>query len=173
MALMLYKSLVLPIIEYGDVCYDGLSQENIERLQKLQNAACRLILRAEPRTPIREMHDKLELDYLIDRRGQHTSTMVYKGINKISTPYLNELFTLESNRIIEGSDRVTRSQTSMNVIIPRSERIYGDRRFEVKGGINRNAVPMGTKISPTLATFKNNISKQGRNTTPNLPYQVN
>ncbi len=37
-SLMIYKTLILPIMEYGDVVYDCLTVKDADTLQKLQNA---------------------------------------------------------------------------------------------------------------------------------------
>ncbi len=37
--LLLYKTLILPIIDYGDTVYHGISQQDAYCLQKLQNTA--------------------------------------------------------------------------------------------------------------------------------------
>ena len=44
--LMLYKSLILPIIDYRDIIYDGMSQKNAMILQQVQNMAFKSVLRA-------------------------------------------------------------------------------------------------------------------------------
>ena len=43
--LNLYKSLVMPHLDYGDIVYMHTSNENLAKLQMIQNNACRLILR--------------------------------------------------------------------------------------------------------------------------------
>ena len=116
-----------------------------------------------------DMHLALGLEYLIDRRGAHTSTMVYRGINNMSTPFINQLFqkTIDTNP--NGEGRITRSQTSKNVVIPRSNKVYGDKRFQVRGGVNWNALSQATKYSPSLQTFKTEIAKQCPIAIANLP----
>ncbi len=44
-ALMLYKCLVLPHLEYCDVVWDNCASKFKDTLQKLQNRACKLILK--------------------------------------------------------------------------------------------------------------------------------
>ncbi len=47
LTLELYKSLVLPVIDYADVVYDCLSSKSSRDLQKLQNYALRIVLQAD------------------------------------------------------------------------------------------------------------------------------
>ncbi len=48
----LYKSLVLPLLDYGDIAYMNTSAQNLESLQIMQNRACRIILRLPRLTPL-------------------------------------------------------------------------------------------------------------------------
>ena len=43
----IYKSMIIPLLEYGDTIYAGTSQRNLSRLQKLQNRALRICLNAQ------------------------------------------------------------------------------------------------------------------------------
>ena len=47
-ALLLYKTLIVPIYDYCDHIYFPISVNNADSLQKLQNIALRSIVRAEP-----------------------------------------------------------------------------------------------------------------------------
>ena len=42
-SLQLYKSLIVPVIGYGDVVYDGLTAKDTYKIQKLQNCAAHYI----------------------------------------------------------------------------------------------------------------------------------
>ena len=55
-ALTLYKSLVLLHLDYVDAAYMVASKETLRKLQLIQNVACRVILRAENRDSVAEMH---------------------------------------------------------------------------------------------------------------------
>ena len=43
-AVFLYKSLVLPLMDYCSLVYTNTNEANLNRLQLVQNAACRTIL---------------------------------------------------------------------------------------------------------------------------------
>ncbi len=67
-ALMLYKSLVLPHFDYCDTVYMTASATHLNKLQLLQNSACRTILLAEARTSTDYMHNELDLLRLNERQ---------------------------------------------------------------------------------------------------------
>ena len=76
--LSLYKTLILPIIDYGDFIYHGISQHDADCLQKLQNSACRSILIADMYTTVQNMHEELNLKMLQQRRCQHIVTQIFR-----------------------------------------------------------------------------------------------
>ena len=62
--MLLYKTLILPVFDYGDIVYHGISKADAESLQRLQNSACRAILKQDMYTPIDEMHAELDISKL-------------------------------------------------------------------------------------------------------------
>ena len=56
-SLILYKSLLLPIIDYCDVAYMTATKNSLQRLQKVQNIACGIISKADHRESVDDMHN--------------------------------------------------------------------------------------------------------------------
>ena len=79
--LMLYKTFILPIIDYGDIIYDSMSQKDSMILQRLQNMAFKSILRVPRLTATTVTHDELNMLTLKDRRTLHIATQMYKVEN--------------------------------------------------------------------------------------------
>ena len=63
-SLKMYKSLLVPILDYGDMLYDWLGVSNSSKLQKVQNSALRIVLLAEKWSHIEDMHQTLNLTYV-------------------------------------------------------------------------------------------------------------
>ena len=61
LCLTLYKSRILPIIDYADAVYSGAAQEALNGLQLIQNKACRIILQAGKLDSTEDMHIELGL----------------------------------------------------------------------------------------------------------------
>ncbi len=72
-ALTIYKTIISPLFDYADVVFDCLSQQDSDRLQRIQNWALRIILQADPRTHILDMHKELKLNYLVDRTPPYST----------------------------------------------------------------------------------------------------
>ncbi len=80
-SVLLYKSLVLPHLDYCDTVYSCTSAANLDKLQKIQNGACRTLLLADKRTPIEEMHQELGLLSLKQRRDLNLAIDSHKHVN--------------------------------------------------------------------------------------------
>ncbi len=91
-ACQLYKSLILPQLEYGDVVYMTATKSSLNDLQKIQNICCRVILPANKRAHISEMHNSLKLIPLSDRRDLHLSQTCFKAINDVPPNSLKKYF---------------------------------------------------------------------------------
>ncbi len=89
--LILYKSLIVPLFDYGDVVYNCLTQKDSNTLQVLQNSALRAVLNVDYNTHIEDMHKELELDRLSMHREKHTCHMTYKGLNELAPPTICQL----------------------------------------------------------------------------------
>ena len=67
LSLFPYKSLVSPRIDYIVIVYMRAKNEALDKLQRAQNVACRVILKAGLRGHIRDMHKELGLLPLKDK----------------------------------------------------------------------------------------------------------
>ena len=76
-ALMVYKGMLLPILEYGDVFLTGTSAINRKRLQVLQNKGLRCALNKDCDTSTDELHRVAKLQKLRVRRDQHVMNYMY------------------------------------------------------------------------------------------------
>ena len=52
MAITIYKTLIVPYLDYGDVLFINASRELLNKLQRLQNKCLRICLRTHPRTSV-------------------------------------------------------------------------------------------------------------------------
>lgn len=66
-----YKAMVVPIFDIGDVFYSSSCGSYLDRLQVLQNRAIRIISRIPKRESVKAEHEKLNLLLLKDRRKLH------------------------------------------------------------------------------------------------------
>ena len=84
-SVQLYQSLVLPHLDYCDIVYSCTSDANLQKLQKVQNSACRILLRSDRRAHIIDMHQRLRFLTLKQTQELHLSVECYKQINNSSS----------------------------------------------------------------------------------------
>ena len=82
----LYKSMIMPVIDYGDIVYSGAPCTILEKLQKIQNRALRICLQADYHLPVITMHQRTNVPNLKVRRYAHLNNYIYS--RKQDTEYL-------------------------------------------------------------------------------------
>ena len=76
-ALQLYKTTILPILDYNDVYYFLLNEDKQRKLQAMQNRALRIIFK-DRHYHVNEMHELANLSTLMVRRKVHMAGLMYK-----------------------------------------------------------------------------------------------
>ena len=158
-ALMLYKSLVLPHFDYCDTVYMTTNAIHLNKLQLIQNSACRTILLAESRTSTEWMHNELGLLKLNDRRMLHLCFQLHKNIYVDNSSSLSKFFV----PIVKVTNRNTRAAHGkcMRVVNLRSD--MGRKAFTYMGPVNWNRLPLELWVIEKFDEFKKAISTQVHN----------
>ena len=121
------------------------------RLQIIQNSCCRIILRADARTHVADMHLELKLTTLSERRLFHVACQMYKIMNGlIKTPY----FDTKIRPMNEQHALVTRSSTRNDILIPRVRTNFGERSFSIFGARLWNILSTALRECETIVSFK-------------------
>ena len=77
-AIQIYKSMVIPYLDYGDIIYHCSSIQLLDKLQKLQNRGLRICYGTGTGLSINEMHARANLSTLYNRRLHHVCNFMYK-----------------------------------------------------------------------------------------------
>ena len=130
----------------------GLSNSEIEKLQRVQNSAARLIMgtkRGEHITPVLYYLHWLPITCRIDFK---ILLMTYKALNCQSPSYITELLTLYKPK------RSLRLASQKMLEVPKSNtKSYGDRSFSVAAAKLWNALPLYIKSTDTKNSFKSSL----------------
>ena len=148
---IVYNTLILPILDYGDIVYGNASFKYTDLLQKLQNRACRIILGVSPysHTPVRELHARLGWKSLEARRCCHLNIMVFKALNDLAPTYLKGCF--------QFCQRNYSLRSNGNLSLPKPRSDYYKRKFSYLGSVQFNNLPPHLKTPCSLSSFINKL----------------
>ncbi len=96
--LQLYNAIFVPHFDYGDIVYESCTQNNLDRLQNMQNKAATIISGSSHRTYRNDMYADLNWLSLKNRCLMHQCINVYKCLNRMAPQYLNDKITCNDNR---------------------------------------------------------------------------
>ena len=148
----MYMSILLPVVEYASVVWDGCSEQDSQTLQKIQNEAARLVTGLNRSVSLENLFKECGWTTLSKRRQQHKLSFMYKVNNGIVPSYIQDLipplvseisnYPLRNNRNI--SVPFNRTSISQKSCIPSSIRLW-------------NSLEDGLKNLSTLQTLKKHI----------------
>ena len=132
----------------------GIPQVRLEPLQRVQNAAARLILDLNLRDHVTPgLH---QLHWLPVRfRIQYKLCLIMHAIHAGRSPvYLTECV----QTVASGASRPgLRSADSSLYVTPRLTTRFGERAFSHAGPATWNSLPVGIRDTPDFSTFKNKL----------------
>ena len=86
-AVKIYKSMILPYLDYGDIFYAKSNLKQISKLQTLQNRALKICYVTRPNVPLAMLHQSAQIPKLYARRIAHVLNFMYK--NRLNVKFLN------------------------------------------------------------------------------------
>ena len=95
----IYKSVVRPHLDYGDIIYDNPENETlINKLEKVQYHACLAITGAFSGTSHEGLYRELGSECLQTRRWYRKMIFFYKILNVLAPKYLFDILPVSKNR---------------------------------------------------------------------------
>ncbi len=149
-ALQLYKTLIIPDLDYGDQIYDAMSNVNSEKLQVMQNKCLRICTNSRPRTSVETLHMEAGLPRLSVRREAHTCNLVFKGLNNTSSHGVNHMFETQNRR----DNNNTRAIENSLLQVPRNRIKLCEGNVRVRGPKYYDSLPITVKQKPSYESFK-------------------
>ena len=150
-AKVLVLGLVLSHLDYLNTIFVGLPDKDIKAMQRVQNAAAKMVLlktKYDSSTDALKRLHWLPIRYHVDHK---MLTLVYKCLHDKAPDYLKNLLT-----VIGDSERSMRSNSQyMRLLIPKTtKKTFAARSFSVKGAELWNNLPNSVKISSSVNDFK-------------------
>ena len=148
----LYTSIVEPHFRYCCSVWGCAGTTEINRLQKLQNRAARIVTNSSFDTPSNKLLEKLGWKTINELIDIESKTMVFKSLNELAPPYLRSLFRKNSQ-----STSYRLRNTSTDLRLPKIGTENGKKSFSFRGAKLWNSLSANCKQAASLSTFKEHI----------------
>ena len=143
--LIIYKNMILPILEYGDLFLTSATVDLKKKLQTLQNKAFKCALEKDRRYSTKQVHIEAKLLNLKTRRKLHI---------------LQHMFRISRRQNFKGwkkrhTNVVTRQNNKKLMIIKKPNTTAYQNSLAYQGPKLWNSLTLYIQDTPDMATFKN------------------
>ena len=141
------QALITSRLDYCNSLFINISAVHLERLQRLQNKAARLVSRVSSREHVTPILQQLHWLPIHCRAPYKILLMVFKCIHGLAPRYLSQLITTRQRDGLRHSDAVLLHQ-------PMTNKCVGEQAFGVAAPRLWNALPSEIRSAATLGDFK-------------------
>ena len=149
-ALSIYKNMILPILEYGNVLLVSITVILRKKLQTLQNKALKCALGLDPTTSSKEVHKLAKIDNLKVRREMQLSQIMFK---QKDDPFLWRRKKKRSSGV------TTRSALKKLFVITQAKTEKFKKSITNKAPALWNSLPRDIQVAQDLRLFKHLVRK--------------
>ena len=151
-AVQVYQTLIQPHFDYCCSVWDGLGETLSCKMQKLQNRAARVSMRANYDASAGILLDALHWDNLSLRREKLKAGLVFKTLKGNVPLYLQNMFSVRGIGY-----NIRNSEMRLNLPKPRTN--YLKRSFSYSGALLWNSLPQDIRKLQSFAQFRKAIAE--------------
>ena len=148
------RALILSRIDYANSLLYGAREVDLQRLQRLQNKAARLVFACGRENSSVQLLRSLHWLTMRERIKFKILLYVYKSIHGEAPSYLSEHLNLYNTGRPEGGRRLRSSSDVTRLVVPRSTRKVGDNSCIVVAPKLWNQLPCEIREAASTPVFK-------------------
>ena len=152
----IYKTIIQPHLDYCSTVWDGLGVTLLDKIQKLQNRAARIITQSSYYTSASSLLEELGWDNVLTRWKKQKAILMFKTLNNRAPEYLRNLF-------IDRNTHYDLRNAGGKLNLPRSRTDYLKRSFSYSGAQLWNNLPESIRTIKSLKNFKKAIQNYFEN----------
>ena len=146
-------AFVLSRLDYCNSLYAGAPQVLLDKLQKVQNSAARLVCKARKSEHVTPLFKSLHWLPISARIQYKVCTLCYKSLHNEGPQYLSDLLTPYKPR-----RRLRSSADSLTLEPPRkTKKSFGDRCFSFTAPLYWNRLPSSIREAESISSFKSRL----------------
>ena len=139
-SIMIYKTMTLPYLEYGDLIYASSTQQQLMKLQRIQNRNIRISFNLHHFTPTTDLHRLASLNTLEDRRNAHLLNLMF---DRKDDPYF-----------CDNRNLPTRRFDATILKVPQFHKATSKKAVAYRGATSWNSLPPDIRRIPSKDAFK-------------------
>ena len=151
---LLINSFVTSRLDYCNSLLYGINTRVIDKLQKVQNRAARIITRTKLREHITPVLKHLHWLPIQQRIKYKILCQTYKCIHNLAPEYLQDLL------VVRDSTRCLRSSSTVALERPKAKSVFSERAFSVSAPKLWNSLSRETRSSQTASSFKTHLKTE-------------
>ena len=151
--LIFYNAYIKTHFDYCSIVWGNSTKNNINKINKLQRRACKLILDKEY-TCLEEARNRLKILSFDESVFLQKAKTMYKIANKIALKYLIDLFQIR-NTYANSTTSNLQSVSNRNFIIPKPNINLFKNSISYSGTIIWNSIPLEIKNADSINSFVN------------------
>ena len=145
-------SRVLTRLDYCNSLLGGVAKKQINRLQRAQNSAAKMVLRKKKKDHVKPLLNQLHWLPVEQRIQYKLGTLAYRHFDGTLPPYLSDKLSHHT------TTRTLRSSGQLLLTTPQTKlKTSGDRSFRFQTPHIWNSIPLQVRQSPSLNSFKKNM----------------
>ena len=152
----IYKAIIQPHLDYCSTVWDGLGVTLLDKIQKLQNRAARIITQSSYYTSASSLLEELEWDNVSTRWKKQKEILMFKTLNNRAPEYLRNLF-------IDRNTHYNLRNAGGKLNLPRPRTDYLKRSFSYGGAQLWNNLPESIRTIKSFKNFKKAIQNYFKN----------